>query len=97
MGRYNSWIGVLLFAGAFVAAAIATIWWSILLIRTARNLRRVGNTSRAELLKLIARRSLLWSAGTVLFTAVFWLAVCHDLNDRGERAVRLLPSGPLLP
>ena len=94
--RFNSFLTVIVFAVAFAAAGIAFVRWSVVFSRAAAAEQRSGNHVRADLLRQRVRQMLLWGAGTVLFTAVFWLAVCHDLDHPGSRTPAL-PSGRLLP
>ena len=82
MGRFGSPIAAILFGVALAAAATLILYWCVVLLRSSRELRRAGASSRAELLQGIMRRTLVWVGGTVAFTAVFWFAICHDLYDR---------------
>jgi hypothetical protein len=94
MGRFESFIGAALFAVAFAAAMIVIVYWCAVLFRSSRALRRAGASPRADLLQGIMRRTLLWVAGTIAFTAVFWLAICHDMTTFG--AHRFTLPGPSL-
>ena len=80
MTRFGSRVGVLLFAVALVVGLIALVRWAITINRLANDLDRVGQHGKAELLRIQFRTALLGGGGTVLFTAVFWAAILHDLR-----------------
>ena len=78
--RFGSPVAAVLFGVALGAAVIVILYWCSVLFRSSRALDRAGASPRAELLQGIMRRTLLWVVGTIAFTAVFWLAICHDLR-----------------
>lgn len=78
--RFGSALAVFVCGVAVVVGLIAAVRWSITLRDLAAEFDRRGQPGRAELLRSQLRSLWFGGGGTLLFVAVFWFAILHDLG-----------------